>query len=504
MLKLFNRNTPDHPFADLRDAREFVSALSTSDALQSLEDLTHWLESVAGEAAFKPDHRAQAFLLIDEAAQQHVRRLVRDYLGSRQAKQRETRIWTMLHAYWHAAAGAFAQLIELCGAGGRGTEGLKAHLPLLCVRALRTYASLLKWMHLRYGPVDEGMWGTVSRVYAVAEQVRVAQTAVTVYPGVPGESTMQAELLRLFMFAACSPGSLAPVEMEIAERLIAHFSPRFSAAGEPGADTPYWVDLSAATAPRRGPLPPDASGMVGFFGAGMAYEALLALGEEIRASGAIPSQVNLGGVYETEKVLAVVDHLAQHWAPRLPERRYARQPAKSRLTVARGFDAVIDVLQAPGAVTGEDIESWIMEDVSAGGFGARVPSVKGDWLHIGCLLGLQNEGGPQWSVGIIRRLAREAEQQATVGIQVLSRMAVPVELRIRTEYGLSLDSEIGILLPALRADDEPRLLLRPGVYAPGQVFRVETSNSERLLMPTRVVERGDDYELLACHETNVA
>lgn len=504
MLKLFTRKTSDHPFADLKDAREFVNALSGSDALQSLEDFTHWLDSVAGEAAFRPDHRAQAFLLIDEAAQQHVRRLVRDYLGARQSKQREMRVWSGLHGYWQRAAAAFADVIALSGAGGRNAEGLKAQLPLLCVRALRTYAALLKWMHLRYGPVDETVWAGVARVYVVGEQMRVVQTAVAAYPGVPGESTMQAELLRLFMFAACSPGSLAPVEMEIAERLIAHFSPRFAAAAEASADTPYWVDLGAAKAPGRGPLPADASGMVGFFGAGAAYDALLELGEEIRISGAVPSHVNLGGVYEARQVLAVVEHLAQHWAPRLPERRYARQPAKSRLTVARGFDGLIDVLQDRGAAVGDDIESWIMEDVSAGGFGARVPSVKGDWLHIGCLLGLQHEGSPQWSVGIIRRLARELETQATVGIQVLSRTAVPVELRIRTEYGLSLDSEIGILLPALRAEDDLRLLLRPGVHAPGQVFRVEAANMERLLMPIRVVERGGDYELLICHETNAA
>ena len=115
MLKLFTRKNSDHPFADLKEAREFVNALSTSDALQSLEDFTHWLDSVAGEASFKPDHRAQAFLLIDEVAQQHVRRLVRDYLGARQPKQREMRVWNGLQNYWQRAAAVFAEIIALCG-----------------------------------------------------------------------------------------------------------------------------------------------------------------------------------------------------------------------------------------------------------------------------------------------------------------------------------------------------------------------------------------------------
>src|SRR5690606_21972802 len=360
-------------------------------------------------------------------------------------------------------------------------------------------------MHLRYGPVSDGLWSTVSRVYAASEQARVSQMSVVVYPNVPGESSMQQELLRLFMFAACSPGALAPVDMELADRLIAQFGPKFAAAAEAGPETPYWVDLGAAAAPRRGPVSGGAKGPVGYFGAGAAHEDLLALAAEIRASGAVPSAVNLGGTYETERILAVIDHLEQHWSPKLPERKSIRQAAKLRLTVARGSDGVLDVLQLPprAAPAGEEIESWIMEDMSAGGFGARVPAMKDEWLHIGCLLGLHYEGGAHWSAGIVRRLARSTAQQTNVGIQLLSRVAMPVELRIKTEYGLSLDSEVGILLPAPRREEETRLLLRPGVYAPGQLYRIETAAGERLFAPTRLMERGSDYELIACRETQV-
>ena len=504
MLKFFSRNTSDHPFADLKMARELLAGIASGDSLASIEDLIHWLQSIRGEAAFKADHRAQALLMVDETAQIHVRRLARDYLGStRLLKQQEMRLWNAVDSYLQEASISFATTLEQLAADGRATDATKSMLALLAVRALRMLATQLKWMHIRYGPVETSLWSLVSRVYAVAEQTRISQMPVVVYSGASDESTMQRELLQLFMFAACSPGTLVPIEMELAERLIAHFAPKFAAAGASSTATPYWVDLGAAAAPRRGAVPVETVGPIGFFGAASAYAGLLALAAEIRAAGAMPSQVNLGGTYEIERVLAVLDHLEQHWSPKLPERKYIRQSAKLRLTVTRGFDGVIDVLQLPvGEVpASEEIESWIMEDISAGGFGALVPSIKQDWLHIGCLLGLHYEGSSHWSVGIVRRLARSAGQQANVGIQVLSRAAVPVELRIKTEYGLSLDSEIGVLLPASRTDEELRLLLRPGVYDAGQMFKIEREGGDRLLVPARAVERGNDYELLAVRES---
>ena len=231
MLKIFSRNTSEHPFADLKAARELLSGIATGEPVASLEDLIHWFHSVRAEASFKPEHRAQALLAIDEAAQGHVRKLTRDYLGStRLLKQQEIRVWKTVDAYLQEAARSFAASLEELGGTVKVGDAQKSPVPLLAVRALRTLAMQLKWNSLRYGPVETSLWSLVSRVYAVAERARVSQVSVTVYPGVPGDSSMQQELLRLFMFAACSPGTLVPVEMEIAERFIAHFAEHFAAA----------------------------------------------------------------------------------------------------------------------------------------------------------------------------------------------------------------------------------------------------------------------------------
>jgi hypothetical protein len=170
------------------------------------------------------------------------------------------------------------------------------------------------------------------------------------------------------------------------------------------------------------------------------------------------------------------------------------------LTIAWGFDGMLEVLQPKASLDFADsrYESWIVENVSVGGFGALVPQVRGDWLRIGCLIAMQPEGGKNWLVGVVRRLSRPTLEQAAVGIQTLARTASAVELRIQTGNLTSLDTEQGILLDPTPAGGEVQLLVRQGVNAPGQTFVLEGSGRRTILLPAGVAERGQDYELIRC------
>lgn len=210
--------------------------------------------------------------------------------------------------------------------------------------------------------------------------------------------------------------------------------------------------------------------------------------------------LGVGESLTAEAALGVLEHLEACWSTRLPERRHARHRVKSRLTIAWGFDGILEVL-APGDSLSFDAgtyESWIVENVSVGGFGALVPQVRGDWLRIGCLLAMQPEGGDNWLVGVVRRLSRPSLQQAAVGIQTIARGAVPVELRVHTGHIVSEGSETGILLDPGSPDGEMQLLVRAGVHAPGQSFSFDLNGRHTVLLPVGVPERRNDYELLRC------
>ena len=143
------------------------------------------------------------------------------------------------------------------------------------------------------------------------------------------------------------------------------------------------------------------------------------------------------------------------------------------------------------------METWIVEDVSAGGFGAGIPEIKGEWLKIGCLLGLQPEGGDTWVLGVIRRLQREIPQKGSVGIQTIARSAELVRLSVSGSAG----GETGILLgDGSEPPGEARVLLRTGVFVPGRNMEYQKGEKACLLMPQGAVEKGEDYEVVRFRE----
>lgn len=503
MLNLFGGNKSDHPMADLKEARRILEEVPSGDAYKALDELAHWLESVRGAQGLKPDYQAQLYLLIDEAAQLHLRKLQRDYLSNpRLSKFQEQRLWGAIHFYWTQAALAFPASIDLFATGAKGADALKNSLTLLTVRALRALAAQMKWQYIRYGPFDDSLWGVVAKVYALAELRKYAQTKVTVYPSVAGDSTPEQEFLRAVMLAASSPDCLLPAEMEIAERLIAHFSLSFKLSLDQQPDIAYWIDLATSHPPLRLARPPQHAPTLRFFAAGKASVDLEQLIQSINATGMVPSSVNLGGVYEPEAVLEVLRHLALYWSPKQPERRHPRHRVKSRLNVTPGFDGLLSMLAVDIFLDFDQnrVENWIVEDVSAGGFGASIPQIKGEWLKVGCLVGLQPEGGNNWLIGVIRRLNRDSAQQGSVGIQSLARAAVPVALRVQSGQVASSDAESAILLNPSPDAVEVQFLLKTGVHVPGQNFEFDSDGKTVLLMQTAVIERGEDYELVRARQ----
>src|SRR5215208_203300 len=73
MLKLFGGGA-DHPMRNPKEARRILDALP-ADELKALEELAHWLESLATAEGFKPAERAGLLVMMDDAAQPRVRKV---------------------------------------------------------------------------------------------------------------------------------------------------------------------------------------------------------------------------------------------------------------------------------------------------------------------------------------------------------------------------------------------------------------------------------------------
>lgn len=483
--------------ADIKEARKILEQVPGNDSLKAIDELFHWLESVRTIAGFKPEYRAELIQLIDDAAQVHARKLAREYLSApRLSKFQEGRLWGAIHEFWKQSALAFASSIDLYATGAKGADALKPLMPLLTVRALRALATQMKWQYVRYGPFEEPLWGVFAKIYALAESNKYAQTRVSPYANAP-ESSPEQEFLRAVMLSASSPDSLLPLEMEIAERLIAHFSASFKLVLEQQPDIAYWIDLATSQPPLRVARPPQHAPTLRFFTAGRAEQDLERVIQSVKATNAVPSEINLGGTYDPQAVLGVLRHLATYWSPTPPARRSPRHRVKSRLKVTHGFDGVLEALSLEKSLDFDDalMESWIVENVSAGGFGAAIPQIKGDWLRIGALVGLQPEGGDNWLIGVVRRLTRESPQQGAVGIQTLARLGRTVALRPEGGAGGDQSSPaVPLDMVAQSGSPEAQLLLRAGTLVSGQNLEYEQDGKTFLLLMLAVEESGEDYD----------
>jgi len=191
-------------------------------------------------------------------------------------------------------------------------------------------------------------------------------------------------------------------------------------------------------------------------------------------------------------------HLHLNWSPQAPERKAQRHAVKSRLSVAHGFAGVLGVLGDGDSLDfdNQNAESWIVENVSAGGFGAVVPQVKGDWLRVGALLALQPDGGTNWVLGLIRRVNKLAGQQARIGIETVSKMPLLSRFAVA---GVASVTEQGVLMKSDGAA-EVRIVLKQGVFAPGQNLEIARGERHYVYLPQAVSERGEDYEIARFRE----
>ena len=481
MLNLFGGKA-DHPMANPKEARRILDALPAQE-LKALDELAHWHESVSTAAGFKPAERLQLAGALDEAAQPRLRKLSREYFAAtRPSRYQENLLWTQMHEYWRQAGLAWARSVD---ASLQAKDARS--LAVAAVRALRALAQQIKWQHLRYGPIDPAVWGVINNVFSAADARGVADA--------------RAEFLKAAIFSASSPDGLLPAEIELAERLVAELAAGFAIADAPAKELLYWTDLAQPMAPVRMARPPKPAPTLRHFGPGTALPRLQQIAQKIRATGQVPSDFNVAGA-DSEAVLEVLQHLALYWAPEPPARQHPRHSVKSRLAITHGFDGVVEALGGAGGgsldfdAKGGSAESWIVDNVSAGGIGALVPQMKGDWLRVGSLLAMQPDGGANWVVGMVRRVNRTSNQEARVGIQTLSRAPSLASFSLRGTGG-----HLGILLPSpVLGSGETSIALKTGIYARGQNLETELAGKQHVYMPQGVPESGEDYELVRFRE----
>lgn len=492
-------NRVDHPMADPRRAREIVSELPAQDALKALGEITEWLESLNATPGFRLERLFENIDLLDAAAKAHQRRVGQDYLATpRRQRFQENRLYGAGSGFWRALGEAYLRCVREYEANGPGASAMRRQMPVVAARAMRALGLRIKWTMLRYGTVEARVWSDLAALYTLAEQRGFAEATIAVYPGAHGESSVQREFLRALMLSSSSLEGLPPLRQEIAERIVAHFSHLFVLSAQPGGCT-HGFDLGAPRKPVRLGAAPSSPGWR-CFGAGAAGPAVEALRGQVERNG-VPSDLPLGAHYDRDMVAAVLRHLALHWSATPPARASERRDVAGRLTVVAGLPEIVNVLDP---ATSDDLdfsgqqeapaaENWVVFNVSEGGYGAIIPAQKGDWVKVGTLVGLRSETSTHWGVGLIRRITRDEHEQRQVGIELLTRTAIPIKVSRPGSAGGELHSAI-LLSTSPDRQGEVGVLLREGVFNMRDSLDMTVRDKAYLLMPSRMVEDGEDFD----------
>ena len=482
--------------ADIKSAQALLNGLPKNDAYKSLMELSEWIESVAGNTDFKPDHQFAVLRLLDETAQPYARKLARDYFTPQELnKFQENRLWLVLDNFYRHTARAYCAVFNRYCGGDKGAGAIKAQLPLLAARAVYAMTGQLKYICAHYGPADNMVWGNLAQLYKHAEQQQYLNTPLALYSGVAGDTTVKGELGRLLGWYGCGVNTLKPLYMHLTERIAGQYCSDIKIGAQQDANSRFGFDLDRPAAPIQYKTDAAVQPSMRFVGMAEMQPKLAALIKTLE-KGTVPESLNLGGPYDAEPVREAAQYLLNYLtAP--PSRRSARRGIKVDLNVVNGFARMIERTDITLNFSAEQPAHWGVEDISASGFRTVLPAQGTDGIRIGSLLGVQPDGVPHWGAAVVRRLMRDDANRLHVGAEMLANQITGVALSQSGGGGGFEDGQPALWLIAKTGESsgKAQLLMKAGAFSAHRSWQTRLNGKSYLLIPGSLQEKGLDYDL---------
>ena len=489
---IFGRKS-DHPLADIKSAQALLGNLPRNDAYKSLIELTEWIEALSESIDFKLDHQLAVLCLLDEAAQPYARKLVREYFTPFEInKFQENRLWLALGNFSRHTAHAYYMVFKRYCNAEKGSNTIKAQIPLLAARAIHALICQLKYICAHYGPIDNIIWANLAHLYKHAEQLQYLNTPVKLYSGTQVTS-VKCEVGRLLVWYDKGLLALSPLYMHLTERLVAQYCSTIDVSPQVSGDSRLSFDLNQPDEPTRINMGATTHHAMRFISMPTMQARLEDLMKVLKKN-IIPDETNLGGNYEAEVVREAVRYLLAYLISP-PVRRNARHAANVTMNVINGFDKVVERSNAGLQFNEEPTAHWVTEEISVGGFSSVLPTGSNS-IGIGSLLGIQPEGVAHWGVAVVRRLLRDDANQLRAGAEIIANQVAAVFLNQKGS-GLG-DGQAALWLYAKQgeSDSGTQLLLMPADSFVGNLsLKIQLDGKNYLLIPVGLQEKGLDYDL---------
>jgi hypothetical protein len=143
------------------------------------------------------------------------------------------------------------------------------------------------------------------------------------------------------------------------------------------------------------------------------------------------------------------------------------------------------------------IETWKMQDMSAGGYCLLWEGGGPSSVQIGELVAIHSGDDRQqanWQLGVIRWMKFTQERGFGLGVQLMSPGANPVLASIRSKNAAAENKMHGILLPEIKAIDQQATLLLPSLpFRAGSLSTLTRGTDEKQIRLTRQIENTGSF-----------
>jgi len=497
LTKMFGKKS-DHPMVDIKAAQGILNDLPKNDVYKLLGELTEWIDSISEHADFKIDHQFALMRLLDEAAQPHIRKLLREYFTPNElGKFQENRLWMVLGNLSRYTAEGYYKIFNRYNTVDKGNSVIKAQLPLLLARTVSAMIGQLKFVCARYGHVDKTIWTNLAQIYSHAELQKCLDTPVSLYPGMPANTSVKWEVGHLLGWYGCGVNSLKPLHMHLTERLVAQYCSSIEMHAQQGEQNLFSFDLSNPTAPRRVKVDATANPATRFVSLAGLRPKLEPLLKTLEKK-VIPGDLTVGTAYDAELVGEAAQYLLNYIVA-TPIRRSPRRNVTINMNVAQGFVNTVERANAGLNFNKEKLAQWKMEDISANGFRTLLPAQAGDDIRIGSVFGVQPDGVQNWGVAVVRRMMRDDKNQMHVGAEMLTNQVTPVALiQSGDGSGAFEDGQTALWLSEKPGElsGQVRLLMRADTYSDHRSLLSEFNGEDYLLIPGGLLEKCFDCDLV--------
>jgi hypothetical protein len=443
------------------------------------------------------------------------------------ALERTLDVWNIL------AQGYMRCFAALCDTNGNRTLTLSAML------AQRTLSVFADWqVDLCRGEQlpDAAYWQKLHQVFAVAENLGIAETVVSdpLRHG-SAQTSALAAYAECNLLSAASPYELPARHLAWVARWARRWGAKLGLLKAPPEDirnraVPLWVDLDSERPPSHAP---QASGNGRWLETTELRTSLLAR-IALLEQGRAPAELQLGDDVTQPAAGQLLQRVLQRWCAGGAQRREERHAATGACRVVAGFEAVHFHLsdrqpfRAPSRDdatlrrereefetfgerrhsaqihSGEDdshVENWLVMDdwrvlnESATGLCLARPLREGVRIGAGMLIAVRVGSSQRFALACVRWALHGTNDMLLAGIQLFPGEARPVAIRVIDPGEIAGTWREGLLLPEIPALRVPASLMVPaGSFKLERRVEVMVDHQPRVVKLFRVLDRGIEFE----------